>query len=61
MMKTLLTFIAENQALIFFGAAAILAVCMDHLWAYRRGWEACCRSFAARTIDETRRSHSERV
>lgn len=60
-MRTLLDFLTANAGLLCFGAAAILAMIMVAIAAYRHGWEDCCRANARHVLDETRRQTSVRV
>jgi len=60
-MNPLLDFLTANAGLLCFGAAAILAMIMVAITAYRRGHEDCCRAFAQHALDETRHQTSVRI
>lgn len=56
-----LTWIAENQALIAIGLIFLIAMAMAMRSAWHNGYEAACRAFAARALNETRNQNSIRI
>lgn len=54
-------FLIENQALLAIGVIFLIAMATALHSAWRAGYEAACRAFANRALNETRNQTSQRV